>query len=125
MAIDRTGADECLAGVVTMKMPFAVRKRGGRKLVLAPNGVAHHLREYLQVPADFLDLEAPRVQMLRIDALHGARRPRAVHVQDRRLEAVLQAALILRPGLLQPSPCRVIQAALHRQHAAGLGAVSV
>ena len=25
--------------VVTIKVPFAVRKRGGRKLVLAPNGV--------------------------------------------------------------------------------------
>jgi hypothetical protein len=25
-------------GVVTIKVPFAVRKRGGRKLVLAPNG---------------------------------------------------------------------------------------
>ena len=26
------------AAVVTIKVPFAVRKRGGRKLVLAPNG---------------------------------------------------------------------------------------
>ncbi len=26
------------AGVVTIKLPFAVRKRGGRKLVLAPDG---------------------------------------------------------------------------------------
>ena len=26
------------AAVVTIKVPFAVRKRGGRKLVLAPDG---------------------------------------------------------------------------------------
>ncbi|WP_428667609.1 hypothetical protein [Reyranella sp.] len=26
------------SGVVTIKVPFAVRKRGGRKLVLAPDG---------------------------------------------------------------------------------------
>jgi hypothetical protein len=28
----------CDSGVVTIKVPFAVRKRGGRKLVLAPDG---------------------------------------------------------------------------------------
>jgi hypothetical protein len=38
MATARAGADECLAGVVTIKVPFAVRKRSGLKLVLAPNG---------------------------------------------------------------------------------------
>jgi hypothetical protein len=39
MATDRAGADERLAGVVTIKVRFAVRKRGGRKLVLVPDGV--------------------------------------------------------------------------------------
>jgi len=38
MATDRAGADERLAGVVTIKVPFAMRKRSGLKLVLAPNG---------------------------------------------------------------------------------------
>jgi len=28
------------SGVVTIKVPFAVRKRGGRKLILAPSGAA-------------------------------------------------------------------------------------
>jgi hypothetical protein len=73
---------------------FAARVR--RRLVR----VADHDRHDAEKAANLLDLEAPRLQMLRIEPRHGLRQPFRAPIEDHRRAGVLRAReFLVDPGL--------------------------